>query len=54
MAHTETVVSVLLSDPPPVLVAPVRPVDPDYAATVDAKFIETDVDVWFDSLGGRS
>lgn len=52
MARTETVVSALLSDPPTVAEAPVRVVDPDYTATVDAKFIETDVDVWFDSLGG--
>ena len=57
----ETVVSVLLSDPPPVLVAPalLRGLglvarDPDFQASVDAKFIETDVDVWFDSLGSRS
>ena len=61
-ARTETVVSVLLSDPPPVLVAPAllrglglveRPIDPDFAASLRDGFVEADVDVWFASLGGQ-
>ncbi|MEU6397820.1 hypothetical protein ABZ867_12670 [Streptomyces cinnamoneus] len=59
-ARTETVVSVLLSDPPPVLVAPAllrglglvaRPVDPDFADTVAAGYVE-DVDAWWARIGG--
>ncbi|MFE2850641.1 hypothetical protein ACFXJO_05835 [Streptomyces lavendulae] len=46
----ETVTSVLLSDPPPALVAPAllrglgllpREVDPDFAATVAAGYVES-------------
>ncbi|KOU50533.1 hypothetical protein ADK55_18465 [Streptomyces sp. WM4235] len=36
-----TVSSPLLSDPPPVPPKPVRPVDPDFAATEDAGYIES-------------
>lgn len=40
---TETVTSILLSDPPPVPAeTPVRPVDEDYAATVAAGYVEDD------------
>jgi hypothetical protein len=62
MARTETVVSVLLSDPPPVLVAPAllrglgptcRPVDPDVADTEAAGYIERDVDAWYAQIGGE-
>lgn len=62
-ARTETVVSVLLSDPPPVLVAPAllrglglipRPVDPNFVATEAAGYIERDVDAWFARIEGRS
>jgi hypothetical protein len=62
-ARTETVVSVLLSDPPPVLVAPAllrglglvaRPVDPDVADTEASGYLERDVDAWWARIGGRS
>ncbi|MBT2477586.1 hypothetical protein [Streptomyces sp. ISL-94] len=58
---TETVVSVLLSDPPPVLVAPAllrglglveRPVDPDFADTLAAGYIESDI-AFATRIGGR-
>jgi hypothetical protein len=52
-ARTETVVSPLLSDPPPVLVAPARPVDEGFAASLRDGFVEADVDVWFAGLGGQ-
>ncbi|MFD5678619.1 hypothetical protein [Streptomyces sp. NPDC127040] len=51
MTPTTTVLSVLLSDLPPVIEAPAllrgadadaRPVDPDYEATDEAGYIETD------------
>jgi hypothetical protein len=29
-----------------------RPVDPDFAVSLRDGFVETDVDVWFASLGG--
>jgi hypothetical protein len=59
-ARTETVVSVLLSDPPPVLVAPAllrglglvaRPVDPDFAESLRDGFVES-LDQWDARIGG--
>lgn len=46
MARTETVVPVLLSNPPAVPEAPMplRPVDPDFADTVAAGYVETDAE----------
>lgn len=40
------IVSPLLSDPQPEPVKPAQDVDPDFAATVAANLIETDVDAW--------
>ncbi|MFF4848736.1 hypothetical protein [Streptomyces sp. NPDC001194] len=62
MARIETVTSVLLSDPPPVLVAPAllrglglleRDVDPDFADTLAAGYVESP-DEWIARIGGRS
>jgi hypothetical protein len=53
MARTETVTSALLSDLPAEVEAPDRVVDPDYAATVEAGYVETP-DEWMARLGGRS
>lgn len=44
---TADVVSPLLTDPQPESTAnPARVVDPDFAATVNARLLETDVDAW--------
>jgi hypothetical protein len=53
-ARVETVTSPLLSDPPADPKPKVRPVSKDYADTLRDGFVETDVDVWFASLGSRS
>lgn len=60
--RTETVVSVLLSDPPPVLIAPAllrglglieRPFDADFADTVVAGYVEG-VEAFGARIGGAS
>lgn len=51
MARTETVTSVLLSDPPAEVEVPARVVDKDYADSVKAGYVETP-DAWMARIGG--